>query len=101
MDEMAGYWLAQVEVHDPEVYQEYAKRAPAAIEKFGGRVLARGGRRVRLEGDEPPGRVVIIEFDSVEQAQACYNSSEYQEACRFRADAATVQLMVVESLCLQ
>lgn len=95
---MAGYWIALVDVHDPEAYQEYAKRATLAIEKFGGRPLARGGRRVGLEGAEPPGRVTIIEFDSVEQAQACYNSPEYQEARRYRADAASGQFMVVESL---
>jgi len=95
---MAGYWLALIDVHDPEAYQEYAKRASAALEKFGGRPLARGGRRIGLEGAEPPGRVVIIEFDSVEQAQACFNSPEYQEARRFREGAATAQFMVVESL---
>lgn len=95
---MAGYWIALVDVNDPEAYQDYAKRAPAAIEKFGGRVLARGGRRVGLEGAEPPGRVVIIEFDSVEQAQACYESPEYQEARRFRENAADATFMVVESL---
>ncbi len=50
---MAGYWIALVEVHDPEAYQEYAKRATPAIEKFGGRPLARGGRKIALEGAEP------------------------------------------------
>lgn len=95
---MAGYWIALVDVHDSEAYQEYAKRATPAIEKFGGRPLARGGRKVALEGAEPPGRVVIIEFDSLEQAQACYDSSDYQAARRYRADAAKGQFMVVESL---
>lgn len=95
---MPGYWLALVDVHDPEAYKEYAQRATLAIEKYGGKPLARGGRRVGLEGAEPPGRVAIIEFSSVEQAQACYHSPEYQEARRYREKAATGQFMVVESL---
>jgi uncharacterized protein (DUF1330 family) len=95
---MAGYWIGLIDVRDPEAYGEYAKRAPAAIEKFGGRVLARGGRSIGLEGNEPPGRVVIIEFDSIEQARACYESPEYQQARAYRADAADAQFMVVESL---
>jgi uncharacterized protein (DUF1330 family) len=95
---MAGYWIALVDVHNTEAYKEYAKRATPAIEKFGGRPLARGGRVVSLEGAEPPGRVAIIEFDSIEQAQACYNSPDYQEARSYRAEAADGQFMVVESL---
>ncbi len=41
---------------------------------------------------------MIIEFDSIEQARACYDSPDYQEARRYRADAANGQFMVVESL---
>lgn len=95
---MAGYWIALVDVRDMQAYQEYAKRASKAIEKFGGRVLARGGRRLHLEGAQPPGRVTIIEFDSPEQALACHQSPEYQEARTYRANAASGQFMVVESL---
>ena len=95
---MRAYWIALVDVHDSDAYQEYAKRASAAIEKFGGKPLARGGRKFGLEGAEPPGRVVVIEFESVERAQACYNSPEYQEARSYRANAADAQFMVVEGL---
>ncbi|SEO82602.1 DUF1330 domain-containing protein [Aquisalimonas asiatica] len=95
---MTAYWLALVDVDDEAAYKEYAQRAPAAIEAYGGRVLARGGRRVGLEGAEPPGRVVIIEFDSVEQAEACFNSPEYQAARALRSDAADARFMIVEGL---
>ena len=95
---MAAYWIALVDVRDPEAYQEYAKRATLAIEKYGGRPLARGGRRVELEGGAPPGRVTIIQFDSIEQAEAWYRSPEYQEARRYRDQAATGRFMVVEGL---
>lgn len=95
---MAGYWIALVDVDDEDAYKEYAKRASAAVEKYGGRPLARGGRKVGLEGPEPPGRVVIIEFDSLEQARACYESPEYQEARSYREKVSRGQFMVVEGL---
>ena len=95
---MTAYWLAMVDVHDEDAYQGYAQRAPAAVEAYGGRVLARGGERVGLEGAAPPGRVVIIEFDSVEQAEACFNSPEYQAARAHRIDAADARFMIVDGL---
>jgi uncharacterized protein (DUF1330 family) len=52
---------------------------PAAFVAFGGRFLARGGRSEAMEG-RPPQRSVVIEFDSYEQALACYRSDLYQEA---------------------
>ena len=95
---MTAYWLALVDVEDEAAYKGYAQRAPEAIAAYGGRVLARGGRRVGLEGAEPPGRVVIIEFDSVEQAEACFNSPEYQAARAHREGAADARFMIVEGL---
>lgn len=92
-----AYWVAQVEVHDPERYALYAKGAGEAFVKYGGRPLARGGRLHWLEGDERP-RGVIIEFDSMEAAQACYQSPEYQNARRHRDGVADFHLVLVEGL---
>lgn len=47
---MKAYWIAHVDVTDPEQYQQYTQRAPAAFQAFGGRFLARGGRAEALEG---------------------------------------------------
>ena len=94
---MTAYWMARVNVTDQDGYGEYAKRAGPAIEKHGGTFLARGGRTVSLEGEEFS-RNVVIKFDSVEQALACYNSPEYQEALSFRWDSADRNVCVVEAL---
>ncbi|MEX6504612.1 DUF1330 domain-containing protein [Pseudomonas zhanjiangensis] len=93
---MKAYWIAHIEVTDPEQYREYTQRAPAAFAKYGGVFLARGGRAQALEGRVTPPRNVVIEFASYEQAQACYNSPEYQEACRHRAGAARAEVVIVE-----
>ncbi len=70
---MKGYWIAQGNVTDPDQYRFYAESAPVAFGKYNARVLARGGRCAQLEGEGRP-RNVFIEFDSYEDALACYNA---------------------------
>lgn len=73
-----GYMMAEIEVHDPADYETYRLKAPATIAAYGGRYLVRGGDPQLVEGSTAPGRVVILEFDSPEQAERWYNSPEYQ-----------------------
>lgn len=94
---MPAYWMARVNVTDEDSYGEYAKRAGPALAKYGGRFLARGGRFVTFEGAEYP-RNVLVEFPSVEAAETCYNSPEYQEALTFAKGAADRLLVVVEGV---
>lgn len=91
-----AYIVAQIDVTNAQQYAEYTKLSPSIIDKFGGRFLARGGRSKTLEGAAAPGRVVVIEFPSVERAQAFYDSPEYTAARKVRAGAANVQFVLVE-----
>ncbi len=95
---MSAYVIVDIEVTDPAVYEEYKKLAPAGIAAYGGRYLARGGRVENLEGDWAPKRLVILEFDSVERAQAWINSPEYGPAKALRHQAARSRMVVVEGL---
>ncbi|KPA87994.1 MULTISPECIES: DUF1330 domain-containing protein [Pseudomonas] len=95
---MKAYWIAHVNVTDPEQYTEYTSRAPAAFARYGGRFLARGGRSQAVEGRETPQRSVVIEFDSYEQALACYHSDLYQEAKGHRAGVAEAEIVIVEGM---
>ena len=86
---MAAIVVAQVKVTDPAAYENYKPLAKEAIEAFGGRYHVRGSMPIALEGDAPDRRFVIVEFDSVEQAKACYNSAIYLKAreardCKYR-----------------
>ncbi|MCZ6858769.1 MAG: DUF1330 domain-containing protein [Alphaproteobacteria bacterium] len=92
---MAGYIIARVNVTDPEKYQDYTAVTPGLIAKHGGRFIVRGGETATLEGPEETGRIVVIEFDSLEQAKAMYESAEYQAAIKLRAGAATAQFLAV------
>lgn len=93
---MLAYWMVTMHVTDPKAYEEYKKRTPAALAKYGGKFLARGGRAQTVEGRNLGERAVLIEFPSYEQAMKCFNSPEYQEAKGFRAGAAEAQIVIVE-----
>ncbi|KPP88090.1 MAG: hypothetical protein HLUCCA08_13505 [Rhodobacteraceae bacterium HLUCCA08] len=92
---MPALWIAHVTVTDSEAYGKYAALAGPAIEKHGGYFIARGGRYVQLEGQERP-RNVVARFPSVEAAEACYNSPEYQRALSHARDASERELLIVE-----
>ncbi|EKF19005.1 hypothetical protein NA2_09493 [Nitratireductor pacificus pht-3B] len=92
-----GYWIAMVEIADPEAYKGYIAANAAAFEKYGAKFLARGGRHTDPEG--PAGdRQVIIEFASYEQAVACYESPEYQEALKIRLANSTAKFTIIEGV---
>ena len=93
---MPALWIAHVTVTDAEAYGKYAKLAGPAIEKHGGRFLARGGRFVQLEGAERP-RNVVAQFPSLEAAEACYHSAEYQAALEHARGASERELLIVET----
>ncbi|MEM9130508.1 MAG: DUF1330 domain-containing protein [Pseudomonadota bacterium] len=93
---MPALWIAHVNVTDAEAYGKYAALAGPAIDKHGGYFIARAGRYVQLEGKDRP-RNVVAKFPSVEDAEACYNSAEYQEALGFARDASERELVIVET----
>jgi len=75
---MAAYLLAEATVSDPLAYEGYQTLAQAAIAHYGGRYRARGGRVEVLEGGwTKPECLVIVEFDSLEQAKRFHDSPEY------------------------
>ena len=82
---------------DPVAYKKYTDRIPGIISRHGGKVLARGGRYRIMEGPENFHRFVVIEFPTMEQAIACFESPEYQEAAAFRKDGGgVVENVIVE-----
>ncbi len=95
---MSAYVIANVEIRDSERYAEYVKLTPATIAAYGGRFLARGGKSERLEGEVPVNRVVVLEFDSYEQAKAWYDSAGYRAARAIRQSASVASFMLVEGI---
>jgi uncharacterized protein (DUF1330 family) len=94
---MPAYWVARAKITDPTTYKKYTDRVPEIIGRYGGKVLARGGRYRIMEGPENFHRFVVIEFSTFEQATACFESQEYQEAAAFRrAGGGVVENVIVD-----
>lgn len=93
---MPALWIAHVTVTDEEAYARYAKLAGPAIEAHKGNFIARAARYVQLEGKERP-RNVVAKFPSVEAAEACYRSKEYQAALEHARGASERELVIVET----
>ncbi len=92
---MGALWIGHVEVTDPEGYAEYAAKAGEVIPSKGGRFIARGGRYQQLEGKDHP-RNVVIEFDTFEDAIACYQSPEYQAIAKQAQACSNRSVVIVE-----
>lgn len=93
-----GYIVAEVQVTDAEAYKTYVPGAGAAVAKFGGKYLARGGRVEQLEGPPPAGRFVIVEFPSFDAARTFYHSTHYQAIAPIRQKASISRFWLAEGL---
>ena len=78
-----GYWIAHIDVSDPEGYKAYQNDVTTPFGKFSGRYVVRGGRCEVMEG-RMAARTVVVEFPSYEAALACYRSVEYQASIALR-----------------
>jgi uncharacterized protein (DUF1330 family) len=95
---MPGLIIVDIEVTDPVRYEDYKRLASAAIAAHGGRYLVRGGRTEVLDGEWTPRRLVVLQFDSVEQAKAWRDSPEYAEAKKIRDTCARANMVVAEGV---
>lgn len=93
---MPALWIAHVTVTDEEAYGRYAKLAGPALEKHGGHFIARAARYVQLEGRDHP-RNVVAKFPSLEAAETCYHSAQYQAALDHARGASERDLVIVET----
>src|ERR1700680_528009 len=95
---MPAYWVARSKINDPAAYKKYTDLVPAIIAKYGGKVLAPGGKFQIMEGTQKFQRFVVIEFPTFEQGVACFTSDEYNKAAAFRRTngAGEVETIMVE-----
>jgi uncharacterized protein (DUF1330 family) len=90
-----GYWIARLDISDPDAYAAYRALNGIAFAKFGGRFLVRGGpyKLARGEGRQ---HNVVIEFPSGDAARACYDSPEYQAAYVHLQQMGSVDLVIID-----
>ena len=90
-----GYWIARVDVTDPEKFKAYSAFVGPFVASNGGRFMVRGGQQDIREG-EARARSVVVEFPSYEAARAAYDSAEYQAGIALRQGASIVDFVIVE-----
>ena len=95
---MSAYLISDVTVRDAKAFEAYRNTAAASIKKYGGKYLARGGTVEVLEGDWTPRVIILVEFSSTDRAQEWYSSPEYQAALKYRADALSRNLILINGV---
>ena len=93
---MPAYLVAQVDVHDPAGFEDYRARVAPVVEAYGGRYLVRTDQLELLEGAAPKGRLIILEFPSMDAAQAFYRSADYAPLLQRRLASTASDIILVE-----
>jgi uncharacterized protein (DUF1330 family) len=92
------YSVAEIEIADQAAYATYVPKAQAAIKAAGAKFLAAGGKITAVDGEPPKSRVVIQQWDSLEQFQAYRNSAAYKDLLPTREKVAKFRTFVVEGV---
>ena len=94
---MSAYWITRFHISDPEIYNTYLELAGPAIIKHGGKFLVRGGIQTEIDG-EGYERTVLVQFNSLDQAQRCYGSDEYAAALQFSRKSSERLVVLVDGV---
>jgi len=95
---LAVYMLIDVTVREGDLYAQYVEQVREVVERHGGKYLARGGEVTVLSGDWQPGRVVLIEFPTMDDLRACFASPEYAALAPLRKRSTVSRAIIVEGV---
>ena len=87
-----AYWVGIINVKNKDEYKKYTDIAGPAIIASGAKILSRGGKIINLEGQKF-GRIVIVEFPSMDHAKKFYFSKEYGIALQYVTDEVADRLL--------
>jgi uncharacterized protein (DUF1330 family) len=90
-----AYVVVEVEVTDPAVFQEYVAKANPTLAAYNARMIICGKARAK-EGTQPVGDIVVVEFDSMDDAERWYSTPPYSEIIPLRQRSANSRLFLVD-----
>lgn len=93
---MPAYIIVDVQIEDHQAYELYKQLTPASVAAYDGKFIVRGGKTEILEGNWQPGRIVVVEFPTLERAKEWWASEEYAPAKAIRQASASTRMIVVE-----
>jgi len=91
-----GYLIANIEIRDPGAFEEYRQQVAPMIARFGGRYLVRGGKLRNAAGDLKLKRLIILEFNSLAEAERFYDSPEYRPLIELRKGCTVSDVIIAE-----
>lgn len=95
---MVAYAIVEVDVHDIADYLVHQQLLVPLLQSAGARYLARGGELRHYEGDDEPGRLMVVEFPSLDAMDEFYQSEAYQALRSHRDACSRSRIVAVEGL---
>lgn len=95
---MPAYIIVDVNITNPQRYEDYKKLTPGSLLPFEGKFIVRGGTAETLEGDWQPGRIVVLQFPSMEKAKAWWSSEGYAPAKALRQATSITRMIMVDGV---
>ncbi len=92
---MSSYFIALIDIHDPERYEQYLAGYDEVFNKFKGKVIAVEDNPRVLEGSWPAERTVLIEFPDDHELRKWYSSEEYQFLAKYRKEASVASIAMI------
>lgn len=96
-----AYLISEADtITDLTAIKKYGEKVADTLAPFKGhyRFVIAGGKSQTLDGDAPPQGIVVIAFDSAEQARAWYDSPAYQAIKPTRLSAVKGRMFIVEGI---
>ena len=93
---MPGYLIANLDIKDAAIFDQYRQKVSPIIAQYGGRYLVRGGVAETLEGTLPLKRLVVLEFPSLDAARRFYHSPDYAPVMKLRLASAQSEIVLVD-----
>ena len=94
---MSVFCLIEISIHDTKLYEEYMRVVPDVIKKYNGRYIIRSGSITPVTDDWTPDRIILIEFDSMDQLTRCFTSEEYKKIAPLREKSTKTRSIIIEN----
>ena len=95
---MAGYFIIQINITNPEKYKEYIAQVTPIVKKFKGEYIVRGGQSENVEGNWPYERTVVLKFPNYEMVKKWHDSKEYEPIRKIRENNSECNAIIIEGL---
>jgi len=95
---MSYYFVAQISIHDQETYRKYLEKVDEVFARYHGKYLAVDDKPQVVEGKWNYTRSVLIQFETKQDFEVWYHSSDYQEILKYRLASSASDTILIQGL---